>query len=117
MSMRKIRDATEIIARLEGGDLAADLSKEIETAIVALTEHAGDRNVARGSLTLTLSFEIAHGKAEITADIKSKLPKRLRRTSFFFATDDGALSLEHPSQHDMFPREIAGARQSRGGQD
>lgn len=105
--VQKLVNATDIIGRLENGDLAHDLSGEIRAVIQALQEAAGDKHVAKGSVTLTLKFEQQGIKTEIDAEISSKTPKKTRPRSFFFTTEDGALSLEHPNQHDMFPREAS----------
>lgn len=112
--VRRITEATQIIGLLEGGQLASDLSDEIRKTIQDLQEHAGATGTAKGKVALTLSFEQSGEKTEVVADIATKLPKRQRRTSFFFTTDDGALSIEHPRQHDMFkPREAAPSRETQ----
>lgn len=108
--MKKIRDATQIIGMLERGDVAQALSVEIEKALVALQDAAGPKSKAKGSVTLKLNLEVLGQSVEIEADITSKVPKPKRGRSFYFVTQDGALSTEHPQQLDMLgPREARSA--------
>lgn len=109
--MKRIRDAQTIIGMLENGELAADLGRELTETLAKLKEVAGNRpkSSAKGSVTLKLSLEVEAGAVTIIADIDSKRPKPHRGSSFYWVTDDGALSTEHPQQTDMFagPREAA----------
>lgn len=101
---RIIRDAQTIIGTLEGGGLAADLSAEITDTLAALKEATGGRPKAKakGSVTLKIDLEVEGDTAYVAGEISSKRPKTPRDRAFFFVTDDGALSREHPRQHDMF---------------
>ncbi|MCG6115061.1 MAG: hypothetical protein MEQ84_07665 [Mesorhizobium sp.] len=113
--MKRIRDAQTIIGALEGGELAADLSREITDTLVTLKELSGDRpkNKIKGSVTLKLNFEVENGTVVIKSDIDSKRPKPFRGSSFYWLLDDAALSTEHPQQTDMFAGvRDAGARQT-----
>lgn len=104
--MKKIRDSVQIIGMLERGDTAQALSDEIAAALIKIQDCASDRKSAKGSVTLTLNISVEGSNVQIEADIKSKLPKTKRGTSFYFMTSDGALSTEHPQQVDMFgPRD------------
>ena len=49
------------------------------------------------------------GAVTISSEIKSKTPKRPRARSFYWITENGELSTEHPNQTDMFkgPRDTA----------
>lgn len=102
--MKKIRDAQTIIGMLEGGEVAQALGTEIVETLAKLKELAGDRPKAKtkGSVTLKLDFEVEKNTVEISVDITSKRPKPVRGTSFYWLTDDGALTTEHPQQTDMF---------------
>lgn len=109
--MRRIRDAQTIIGMLEGGEVAQAFASELTETLAKLKELAGDRpkSKAKGSITLKLSLEVEAGAVTIVADIDSKRPKPQRGSSFYWVTDDGALSTEHPQQTDMFagPRAAA----------
>jgi len=102
--MKAIRDAQKIIGLLEDGDLSSDLSKEITKTLEALREQAGAKGKIKGSVSLTLGFEIDGPTCEIMADIKSSVPRPKRSPSFFFLTEDG-LSTEHPRQPSFFEEE------------
>lgn len=110
--MKRIRDAQTIIGLLEGGELAADLGRQITETLAFLKEaSSGPRKAkAKGSVVLKLSFEVEGGAVTIAAEVESKRPKPTRGSSFYWVTDDGALSTEHPQQTDMFagPREAVG---------
>ena len=111
--MKRIRDSQTIIGALEGGEAAAELSREITETLAKLKELSGDRpkSKVKGSVTLKLEIEVENGTAVITADITSKRPKPVRGSSFYWVLDDGSLSTEHPQQTDMFngPREARAA--------
>ena len=104
--MKGIRDSNKIIALLEDGDLSADLSKEIKATLDALRDQAGPKGKIKGSVTLTLGFEVDGPTVEVAADIKCSVPRPKRGTSFFFLTEEG-LSTEHPRQMSMFEEEAA----------
>ncbi|MGY6709750.1 MAG: hypothetical protein ACXIVF_15630 [Rhizobiaceae bacterium] len=114
--MKRIRDSQTIIGALEGGEAAAELSREITDTLAKLKELSGDRpkSKIKGSVTLKLDIEVENGAAVITADIASKRPKPVRGSSFYWVLDDGSLSTEHPQQTDMFagPRSAAAGAES-----
>jgi hypothetical protein len=99
----KIRDATQLIALLEDGDLAHDLSEEIRSLLEKLRDAAGPKSKAKGSITLTLNFAVEGVTTEIDTEISTRAPKAKRGRSFYFVADDG-LSTDHPKQQ-QFPFE------------
>lgn len=109
--MKRIRDAQTIIGMLESGTLAQELGTTITDALAKLKDQCGNRPkaTAKGKVTLTLDLEVEAGAVTISADIASKLPKMPRATSYFWVTDDGSLTTEHPQQMNMFagPRDTA----------
>lgn len=110
--MKKIRQATDIIAILERGDLNADLTAEITKVLEALQEAAPPKGKAvKGEVTLKLKFAVEGASVEVESEIASKTPKRPRGRDFYFVTEDAALSTEHPRQSNMFdgPREVQAA--------
>lgn len=103
--MKKIRDAQTIIGMLEGGELAAALSTDMQETLAklkALADAQGPKSRVKGKVSLTLEFAIEGGTVEVLAGIETKVPKAPRSRSFYWVTDDGALSTEHPQQTDMF---------------
>lgn len=108
--MKRIRDAQTIIGLLEGGDFANDLSTEITDALAKLKEMAGNRPKAKvkGKLKVMFHMTVEQGTVTIETEILPDLPKKPRGSSFYWVTDDGSLSPEHPQQTDMFsgPRSV-----------
>lgn len=102
--MKTIRDANILIGLLEQGELNQELSAELGRDLKHMGELSEDNpKVAyKGTLTLKLNIEVEGGEVHIKGDIESKMPRRPRRSSLFWVTDDGELSTEHPRQHDMF---------------
>ena len=109
--MKVLRQATDIIARVERGDLNHDLTNEIEHVLKELADRAPPKGKIKGQVKLTLNFTVDGSSVEFEAGIESKLPKKARRSEMYFVTQDGALSLEHPQQTDIFdgPREVRSA--------
>lgn len=104
--MKTIRDAVQVIGTLERGDVSADLSKKMAELLEILQDQAGPKTKAKGELSLTLRFTVEGPTVEIEAEIKTKAPKPKRGRSFMFVTAAGELSLDHPQQVDMFPRDV-----------
>jgi hypothetical protein len=102
--MRKIRDASTIIGLLENGQFNPALSNEIGETLQKLSEMSDENPVAtfKGTTTVKLNFSVKDGMVTIGVDMDSKTPKRPRKNSVFWVVEDGALSTEHPRQHDMF---------------
>lgn len=111
--MKRIRDAQTIIGALENGEVAAELSTTITGALKQLKEMCGNRPKAKakGTVTLTLHLDVEQSSVTVEAEISQKLPKKPRGSSFYWVTDEGELSTEHPQQTDMFsgPRDAARA--------
>jgi hypothetical protein len=111
--MKTIRDAQILIGMLEQGDLNQELSAELGRCLKHMGELSEENPKAayKGTLTLKLNIDIEAGEVHIKADIESKMPRRPRRSSLFWVTDDGELSTEHPRQTDMFnPRDVTSGR-------
>lgn len=104
---KEIRDPLMIVGMLERGDLALALGEEIEKTLKAVSESAGPKGKAKGSVTLKLDFRAEGVSLWVEADISSKPPKTTRSSTMFFLTADGALTQEHPQQMSMFPRDAA----------
>ncbi|KFC64008.1 hypothetical protein FG93_05518 [Bosea sp. LC85] len=111
--MKRIRDAQTIIGSLEGGEVSAELSTAITGALKHLKELCGNRPKAKakGKVALVLHLEVEHNTVTVEAEIAQTLPKKPRGSSFYWVTDEGELSTEHPQQTDMFagPRGVAAA--------
>lgn len=108
--MKKIRDMQQIVGLLENGELNPALSAEVAETLSKLADMSKDSpgRTFKGSTTLKLDFEVKDETVVIRSDFTSKVPKRPRKASMFWVVEDGALSTEHPRQHDMFggPRSV-----------
>lgn len=101
----------EIMGALERGELSRDFQAAFQRVLQALT----DQGDAKGGVTLKLKIATKSEMVSIKAEIVEQVPAKTRRTSNFFVTHDGQLSLQHPDQVEMFN---GGApRRSREAQD
>lgn len=101
--MKRIRDSQTVIGLLDGGEVAAALSKEITDTLADLKSQsdAVRGKKVKGEVWLKLPVEVEGNTATIRADIGSKRPKPVSGSSFFWVLDDGSLSTEHPEQTRM----------------
>jgi len=109
--MKKIRDMQAIVGLLENGEFNPALSQEVTNTLSQLADMSNDSagRTFKGKTTITLDYEVKDGMVVIRTDFNSKVPKRPRKSSMFWVVEDGALSTEHPRQHDLFagkPREV-----------
>lgn len=86
----------EIIGALEKGNLSKDFATSLREVLEACRDHEG-----KGSITLKLAINAKGDMVTIKAKIDTTVPKEERRSSNFFVTGDGRLSLQHPDQIDM----------------
>lgn len=102
--MKRIRDAQTIVGMLEDGEFAGELSTTITDTLAKLKEMAGNRpkSKANGKVKVAFHLSVEQGAVTISTDIVADLPKKPRGNSFYWVTDDGSLSTEHPQQTDMF---------------
>ena len=98
---RTLRSFREMLGLLSRGDLSRRLDEELTNAVEALQAMPADKGKAVITLTVTLNYEL--GRVDIDPAVKVKLPETARFMKTPFWTIDGALSLEHPNQIDMFP--------------
>ncbi|WP_180901962.1 hypothetical protein [Martelella soudanensis] len=108
--MKQVRDIATLLGALENGDLNTDISDKMREALGELMELSNNspNREFKGNLTIKLALAVKDGAVTIDPSFTTKTPERPRRTDFFWLTDDGALSTEHPRQSDMFsgPREV-----------
>lgn len=93
-----LNNIDEIMGALERGELAKDFATAIRNVLQALYDADG----GKGGVTLKLKISAKAEMVTIKADIVEQLPPKDRRSSSFFMTGDGRLSLQHPDQVDMF---------------
>lgn len=92
-----LKSTEEIIGALERGDFAKDFNAEFHKLLQALAE----LDAGSGSVSLKLKVTSKGEMVSIKSTIDTTLPKKERRSSNFFITGDGRLSLQHPDQVDM----------------
>ena len=111
---KEIRDPLMIIGTLERGDVTVALEEEIKRTLALLYEAAGPKGKAKGTVTLTLAFDVQGVSCSVLAGVASKTPKQKRSSTMFFVTPEGALTQEHPSQIPMFPQDLSDRRNAAG---
>ena len=98
-----LQTTDEILGQLERGELARDYAVAVQEVLAALSELGG----GKGSVSLKLTFDAKGEMVMITSSLTSSVPKKPRKSSNFFVTGDGRLSLQHPDQIDIFTRRTA----------
>jgi hypothetical protein len=98
--VRTIRKFDEMLGLLSRGKFAEKCDEALTHAIETLEQLPGEK----GKATITLKIELAYqnGRLDINPDVKSKLPEGDKFSATPFWTYEGGLSVQHPSQIDMF---------------
>lgn len=106
---RMLRTFREMIGLVSRGDFSRHLDEQMQEALIALEECPADKCKAEITVKVVLEYEL--GRIDIKPEVKVKLPDTAKfiRTPFWVV--DGQLSVEHPSQVDMFaaPRGVSRA--------
>jgi hypothetical protein len=104
---RTIRKFDELIGLLSRGRFAEKCDEHLTHALETLEALPGEKGVA--TLTVTLTFNYESGRIDIKPVVKSKLPEEKGFSGTPFWTYEGGLSVQHPSQLDIFsgPRDAA----------
>jgi len=100
----QIREASILLGALEGGELNRSLSHELSTVLRELHTMSTEdvKKTFKGEVDLKIMLTAENGAVTISSEIKSKTPKRPRARTFYWITEEGSLSTEHPQQTDMF---------------
>jgi hypothetical protein len=86
------------LATLEKGETLDAFQDAINTTLIQLQRRAERGKAAKGSVTLTLHFEVTGDDFRTVPEIAAKTPKESRRATLLFLTEDGVPSTEHPAQ-------------------
>ena len=97
---RVLRTFREMIGTLSRGDFSRHLDDKLSEAVAALEQCPADKCKAEITVKVTLDYEL--GRIDVKAEAKSKLPETAKFMKTPFWAIDGQLSVEHPSQIDMF---------------
>lgn len=103
-------DFAVTLVALNKGKTHTDLTEQLRELIKAVTT-----TKKKGKLTLTLEVKPQHGvegAVLVTAGVSTTKPKFDQPASIFFATDDGGLVRDDPSQQPLF-REITTSKENR----
>lgn len=112
MTARPIRKFTEMLGLLSKGKFSDRLDEELSEAISTLENLPNEKGSATITVTMTLTYQ--SGRLDIKPTVKAKLPEEKSFSDTPFWTLDGALSVQHPSQIDMFGGpSVAGERRER----
>lgn len=108
MNDRVIRSYTEMLGLLSRGDFSRRLDQELTKLVETLEALPTDSGKA--TITVGIEFKYELGRIDINPTFKVKLPDTDRFMKTPFWAIEGALSVQHPSQIDMFsgPRTVAG---------
>ncbi|WGD31241.1 hypothetical protein AncyloWKF20_05300 [Ancylobacter sp. WKF20] len=112
MSARVIRSVFQALGLSNKGRFEEKVNAEMQRLIEALEQHPEEK--AKGTLTLTVDFTKLGDRIDMKPSVKAKLPEEKGFTSTPFWVVDGGLSVQHPSQADMFggPSEVGERRRS-----
>lgn len=97
---RPIRKFTDMIDLLNRGRFTEKLDEHLADAIASLEALPAEKGTATISVSITLVYE--SGRLDIKPTVKSKLPEEKAFASTAFWAVEHALSVQHPSQTDMF---------------
>lgn len=107
---RVLRSFREMLGLLSRGDFSRRLDEELSAAVEALETMPADKGKAEITVKVVLNYEL--GRIDVDPSVKVKLPETAKFMKTPFWTHDGALSIEHPNQIDMFSaRSVSTARQ------
>lgn len=107
MSSKPIRNFSEMVNILNRGRFTEKLDEHLTKACETLEALPGESGKATLTVAITLVYE--SGRYEIRPSVKTKLPEEKAFAGTTFFALEGGLSLQHPSQSDMFagPRDVS----------
>ena len=97
---RMLRSFRELLGLLSRGDFSRRLDEELSLAVEALEAMPADKGKAEITVKIVLNYEL--GRIDVDPSVKVKLPETAKFMKTPFWSVDGALSIEHPNQIDMF---------------
>lgn len=114
---RMLRTFREMLGLVSRGDFSRHLDQQMAEVLNALEACPADK--CKAEITVKIVFEYELGRIDIKPDAKVKLPDTAKFVRTPFWAIDGQLSVEHPSQIDMFatPRPVAGRPRDDGDED
>jgi len=104
---RPIRNFVEMLGLLNRGKFVDKCNEHLTTALETLEALPNEKGTATVTIAVTINYD--SGRLDIKPAIKSKLPEEKAFSSTPFWAYEGGLSVQHPSQMDIFggPRDAA----------
>lgn len=100
-----IRDFLKAVGLMHRGKVKEKLDAELAKVLDAVDQHPEE--AASGTVLLSVTVRKMGDRLDLLPKIETKLPKDKAFGPAAFWLVDGALSLQHPDQDDMFaPREV-----------
>jgi hypothetical protein len=112
---RVLRTFREMLGLLSRGDFSRHLDEKMNEAIAAVEACPADK--CKAEITVKITFDYELGRIDVKGEVKTKLPDTAKFMKTPFWALDGQLSVEHPSQIDMFSTRAVGNRQEREDED
>jgi len=100
MSIKPIRRLFDALALMHRGDFADRCDDHLQKAIAELTASTDEK--CQATITITVTVQRLGDRLDVKPAVKSKLPDEKGFHGVTFWTVDGGLSVQHPSQADMF---------------
>jgi len=113
MSTRPIRKFDGLLGTVNRGRFAEKCDEHLTHALEVLEAMPDEKGSATITVTLTLNYD--SGRIDVKPAVKSKLPEEKAFSPTPFWAFEGGLSVQHPSQMDMFggPRDAAERERDR----
>lgn len=101
-----------VLTELNEGSIHAALTGDLDELLrtVQTTGRAGALTLKIKVVPAVKSDGGAVDRINITADRKLELPKSVMPSDFFYLTDDGETTRNHPRQHSLELREVSSAK-------
>lgn len=113
MAARIIRSLFQSLGLMHKGKFEQRCDSELERVLQALDQHPDEK--ASATITIQVVVTKLGDRLDITPKVEAKLPKEKGFTGAIFWPLEGGLSVQHPSQADMFAPREASARESSFG--
>lgn len=112
MTARNVKRFSELFELLSRGRFSEKVDEHLEKSIEALENTPDQRGTS--TITIQLTFTYVDGRVDVKPSVKSKLPEEKGFNGTPFWAVDGELSVQHPSQSEMFsgPRDATDRRET-----
>lgn len=111
MTTRAIHRFTEMLGLLSRGKFVEKLDDHLAESIKTLEALPAEKGEATITITVKLVYE--SGRLDVRPAVKSKLPDEKGFSGTPFWAFENGLSVQHPSQMDMFTRPVGSDERTR----